>query len=358
MRILTRMAAAIVGSALSLGCTPSPMVKYSLDLPAQTMNVLDAPEIRDGRPRFREIFCSTLREHPDRKRRECDELLHRLGDEAARPEQPGAPAVHDTRLHLVFVPGMFNDCASFVALPFETSVPRLRSLGYQAEILPVSGRSSSAFNAARIAEFVSGLAATDERLVLVGHSKGAVDILEFMVAYPDLAPRVSAVVSVAGAINGSPLADEANDLYQRLIKETSLPGCPAGDGGALSSLQPAQRLNWLITHPLPQSTMYFSLVAFTRADSLTSPLRPFAAALAEIDARNDGQLLSYDQVIPGATLLGYANADHWAVAIPIEEKRPLVAALVTGHNWYPRNVLVEAIVLYTAEQLASQRSAP
>jgi len=254
--------------------------------------------------------------------RECDELLHRLGDEAARPEQPGAPAVHDTRLHLVFVPGMFNDCASFVALPFETSVPRLRSLGYQAEILPVSGRSSSAFNAARIAEFVSGLAATDERLVLVGHSKGAVDILEFMVAYPDLTPRVSAVVSVAGAINGSPLADEANDLYQRLIKETSLPGCPAGDGGALSSLQPAQRLNWLITHPLPQSTMYFSLVAFTRADSLTSPLRPFAAALAEIDAIGvqvkdlDTGLLDFPCHMDGETVLlcwrmGEPRIDFW-----------------------------------------------
>jgi hypothetical protein len=351
MRILIGTAAA-VGSLLSLGCTPSPMVKYNIALPAQTMNVLDAPVIQDGRTRFREIFCSALREHPDRKRRECEELLHRLGDEPRGPERPAEPATHDTRLHLVFVPGMFNDCASFVALPFETAVSRLRSLGYQAEILSVSGRSSSAYNAASIAEFVSQLAASDQHLILVGHSKGAVDILEFMVAFPDFASRVDAVISVAGAINGSPLADEASDWYQRLIKDTSLPGCPPGDGGALASLQPAQRLNWLIAHPLPKSARYFSLVAFTSTDAVSIPLRPFAAALAEIDTRNDGQLLSYDQVIPGATLLGYANADHWAVAIPIEEKQPLLASLVTGHNWYPRDVLVEAIVLYTAEQLS------
>lgn len=358
MRALTGILAIAAGSVLAIGCTPAPMVKYSLDLPAQTMNVLDAPEIRDGRPRFREIFCSMLRQHPDRKRRECDELLHRLGDEARSPEQPAAPAVHDTRLRLVFVPGVFNDCASFVALPFETAVPRMRTLGHEAEILPVSGRSSSAFNAARIAEFVSQLTATDQRLVLVGHSKGAVDILEFMVAYPDLASRVGAVVSVAGAINGSPLADRAGALYQRSIKATALPGCEPGDGGALSSLQPSQRLNWLATHRLPQGTKYFSLVAFARTDTVSGPLRPFAAALAEIDPRNDGQLLSHDQVIPGATLLGYANADHWGVAIPIEEKQPLIATFVTGHNWYPREVLVEAIVSYVAEQLASQRTAP
>lgn len=358
MRTIVGMVAAFLGSALLLGCASSPMLKYNLELPALTLNVLDAPQIQDGRPRFREIFCSTLREHPDRKRRECEELLLRLGDEAPTPEQPGAPAVHDTRLHVVFVPGMFNDCASIVALPFETAVPRLRSLGYQAEILSVSGRSSSSFNAARIAEFVSQLAAADRRLVLVGHSKGAVDILEFMVAYPDLASRVGAVVSVAGAINGSPLADMAGDLYQRSFKDATLPGCAPGDGGAFTSLQPAQRLNWLIANRLPQSAKYFSLVAFTRSDAVAGPLRPFAAALAEIDPRNDGQLLFYDQVIPGATLLGYANADHWAVAVPIEEKHPLFAMLVTGYNRYPRDLLVEAIVLYTAEQLATERSAP
>jgi len=348
--------AAVVGAALLLGCTRSPMLKYSLDLPAQTMNVLDAPEVRDGRPRFREIFCSILKEHPDRKRRECDELLHRLGDEAPKPEQPGAPAARDMRMHVVFVPGMFNDCTSFVALPFETAVPRLRSLGYEAEILPVSGRSSSAFNAARIAEFVAQLPASDRRLVLIGHSKGAVDILEFMAGYPDLASRIDAVVSVAGAINGSPLADTAGGLYQGSVRDASLPGCEPGDGGAFTSLQPSQRLNWLAAHRLPQSARYFSLVAFTRTDAVSIPLRPFAAALAEIDPRNDGQLLFYDQVIPGATLLGYANADHWAVAVPIEEKRPVIATLVTAHNWYPREVLVEAIVLYTAEQLASGRT--
>jgi hypothetical protein len=358
MRTIAWMVAAVVGSALSLGCTHSPMLRYSLDLPAQTMNVLNAPEVHDGRPRFREIFCSTLREHPDRKRRECDELLHRLGDEAPTPEPPGASAAHDTRLHLVFVPGMFNDCASMVALPFETAVPRLSMLGYHAEILPVSGRSSSAFNAARIAEFVAQLAVADQHLVLVGHSKGAVDILEFMVAYPDLASRVGAVVSVAGAINGSPLADAAGDLYRRSVKDATLTGCAPGDGGAFTSLQPSQRLNWLIANPLPQSARYFSLVAFTRSDAVSGPLQPFAAALAEIDPRNDGQLLFYDQVIPGATLLGYANADHWAVAVPIEEKHSLLATLVTGYNRFPRDLLVEAIVLYTAEQLATPRSTP
>ena len=340
--------------ALLSGCTASPMLKYSLDVPAQTMSVLDAPEVQDGRARFREIFCSTLHEHPDRKRRGCDELLHRLRDEAPSAPQPGPPPAPDHRLRLVFVTGLFNDCASTVALPFETAVAHLRSLGYSAEILSVSGRSSSSYNAASIAEIVSQAPDGDQRLVLVGYSKGAVDILEFMVAYPDLAKRVSAVVSVAGAINGSPVADVAAPFYQRSLKDVSLPGCGPGDGGALASLARPARLNWLVTNRLPNAR-YFSLVSFTRPDTVSSPLRPFAAALAEIDPRNDGQLLFYDQVIPGATLLGYVNADHWAVAVPIEEKRPVLATLVTGHNWFPRDMLAEAIALYLSEQLAAEQ---
>jgi len=344
----------LLASLILLGCTASPMRKYDLDVPAQTMGVLDAPEIRDGRARFREMFCSTLQDSPNPKQRTCEELLHRLSDEASSARPPVTLPPRDTRLRFVFVPGLFNDCASVVALPFETAVPHLQSLGYEAEILVVSGRSSSAGNAEHIAQFVSEADGPDQRLVLLGYSKGAVDILEFLVAYPELAERVRAVVSVAGAINGSALADAAAGPYDRSLKGISIPGCAPGDGGAVDSLRRPMRLNWLVEHRLPQNVRYFSVVAFTRSDTVAGPLRPFAAALAEIDPRNDGQLLFYDQVIPGATLLGYANADHWGVAVPIEEKRPMLATFVTGHNWFPRDALVEAIALYLSEQLARE----
>mgnify|MGYP006150934151 CR=1 FL=1 len=39
--------------------------------------------------------------------------------------------------------------------------------------------------------------------------------------------------------------------------------------------------------------------------------------LGRIDARNDSQVIFYDQVIPGSQLMAYVNADHWALAVPI-----------------------------------------
>jgi hypothetical protein len=38
--------------------------------------------------------------------------------------------------------------------------------------------------------------------------------------------------------------------------------------------------------------------------------------LSQVDSRNDSQVIFYDQVIPGSVLLGYLNADHWAIAVP------------------------------------------
>jgi hypothetical protein len=73
--------------------------------------------------------------------------------------------------------------------------------------------------------------------------------------------------------------------------------------------------------------------------------------LAEIDPRNDSQMLFYDQIIAGSVLLGFVNADHWAVALPISRERPATAATVINRNEFPREILLEAIVRHIEEQL-------
>ena len=46
--------------------------------------------------------------------------------------------------------------------------------------------------------------APDEQLVFVAYSKGAADLLEALVRYPDLAERTAAAVTLSGVISGSP----------------------------------------------------------------------------------------------------------------------------------------------------------
>jgi hypothetical protein len=57
-----------------------------------------------------------------------------------------------------------------------------------------------------------------------------VDTLEALATYPEIIPRVAAVVSVAGAVNGSPLVEGLLSKYGDLLKWLPLPGCEEGDG--------------------------------------------------------------------------------------------------------------------------------
>ena len=73
--------------------------------------------------------------------------------------------------------------------------------------------------------------------------------------------------------------------------------------------------------------------------------------LSRVDARNDGQLLFYDQVIPGSTLLGYINADHWALTVPIARSHSMLGSTVVDQNQYPREALLEAVLRFVEEEL-------
>jgi hypothetical protein len=71
--------------------------------------------------------------------------------------------------------------------------------------------------------------------------------------------------------------------------------------------------------------------------------------------RNDGQLLPADAIIPGSTVLGYLNADHWAVAMEIEKElefwahREFTAA-------FPHAALLHAILDQVGADLAGSRA--
>ena len=75
--------------------------------------------------------------------------------------------------------------------------------------------------------------------------------------------------------------------------------------------------------------------------------------LARIDARNDSQMIFYNQVVPDSVLMGYLNADHWAVAVPINRAHAMVASMFVTQNAYPREALLEALLRFVEEDLAA-----
>jgi pimeloyl-ACP methyl ester carboxylesterase len=193
-------------------------------------------------------------------------------------------------------------------------------------------------------------------VVLFGYSKGAPDVLEALVRYPELGERVVAFVSIAGAVGGSALADDATQHQAKLFLHWPKAKCDAGDGGAVASLRPSVRRAWLAENKLPPAIRFYSVVTLPDQDHVSSIVKPTYEKLAKIDPRNDGQVIYSDQIVPGSTLLGFLNADHWAVALPIDRSHPVVGSTFVNRNDYPREALLEALLRYVEEDLAADRN--
>ena len=335
-------------------CATAPAVPYTLATSPLAFLPAAGAGIDDQRGRFREILCAVDEAHGHElpEYRPCDEILHRFTDEPAGTGEPVYLGPARSKLRLAVVAGLGAECFGGFVSAFPFALEHLRGFGYQTASIRVDGLSSSTNNGRQIRDAVVAMdLASDERLVLVGYSKGTPDILEGLATYPELAERVAAVVSVAGSVNGSPLADDAPESMLALLEY--LPGseCDQGDGGALESLKPSTRRDFLRTHELPGTVQYYSLATFAPREQISFGLRGTYDDLAKIDPRNDSQMLFYDQIIAGGALLGFVNADHWAVALPISRVRPGLAATLINRNEFPREVLLEAIVRHVEERL-------
>jgi hypothetical protein len=355
--MLSTCTLAIAACLLLGGCASKPLTPYSLDTPPLALVPAVQAGVQDKRGRFREIYCAVLqarqRDIPDYK--PCEDALTTVGMEPAGTGKPVDLSPSKRHLMAVAVDGIGYECfQKRLAEPpnFERHV---RQVGYEAVLLQVDALSSSTNNARQIRDQVMAIQTGEgtPRLVLIGYSKGAPDLLEAVVSYPEIRSRVAAVVSADGAVGGSPLANDVEQYQADLVRHFPGANCTAGDGGGVKSLRPAVRKAWLAQNPLPRELRYYSLVALPRPERISSVLAPIYDKLATVDARNDSQLLFYDQIVPGSTLMGYVNADHLALAIPISRKYETVGPMVVTENAYPREALMEAVLRFVEEDLAT-----
>jgi hypothetical protein len=238
----------------------------------------------------------------------CDEALTKVGTEPPPTGRPVNLEPSQSGYLYAVVPGVGWECIKNWLDYDESNPGRMKALGYSTEFIDVDGLSSTGNNARQINEFLTSEQLRDDQrpLVMVGYSKGAVDILEFLVDYPDTADRVVAMLSLAGGIGGSPLAYESTQGQANLL--THFPGadCDEGDQGAVESLRPDVRQQWLADNPLPSHVKYYSVVTYPDPETrMSAILKSSYRKLAKIaDARNDSQLVFYAAGLPQRRPLG------------------------------------------------------
>ena len=98
----------------------------------------------------------------------------------------------------------------------------------------------------------------------------------------------------------------------------------------------------------------YSVVTLPEPERISSVLRSSAKKLGRIDGRNDSQVIFYDQVIPGSTLVGYVNADHWAIAVPVARSHKTIGSMFVTENDYPREAFLEAVLRFIEEDLEAR----
>lgn len=280
---------------------------------AATLAVAQGPPLpaglaaaRDLRGSYRAAFCARL----DAPEAQCAATLRRFAGEAATITPVRAPP---QRFRLLFVPGFLAACFPAVQ-SFDDMAGAAGAEGYRTDRLAVGGRNGIDANARLIATQVDALPRDGRELVFVTHSKGAADVLAMLVAHVDIAQRTRGVITLAGAMQGSPLADSLRQVYAATFALFPFSGCDRGEGDPVADLRPASRAAWWSAGA--SRVPVYSLVALPDLATLSPVVLPTHAALAWSQGSNDGMVLVRDQVAPGGALLGIVNADHLRIAIP------------------------------------------
>lgn len=332
---------------------PPPVMLYPLGM----------PPAQDARPEFRNLLGAVVQQrhgvYPDE--RQLDNILHDLGE---APSAPVPVVLPDTPSDLVviIVSGVLWECVSDVSLPFgrgksvdmATEYDYLKPRYSVIDVVHVRGIATSEHNA-KIVEEAIRKHKDAANVIVVAYSKGLPDTLEALRRMgADTPGNLRAVVSVAGVVSGSPLADWLN-RYKKILELLPTPGaCSHINENFLKSITRDRCLHWLrkYWHTMPQGIRYYSLVTFTKPQRMHWFLRLLYAKLAEVEPRNDSHMLIHDQVLPGADLLGYIKSDHWAVALPFNRSGgSFWKWLLRNNNAFPREVLFEAILRYVEDDL-------
>jgi len=355
--------ALLIPALLCAACAPATLLPYPLGTHPTISLPVTLAGVTDARGAFATLMEAELKAAGDSR-----PALWLHAGHAARPGS-ALPAGLATRFAarapstaVLVVGGLFGDCLGALAVPFGDGVVRetgrrldegyrqyddlrLRSI----RIVPVPGRASSRENGHLVAEAIRAEAMQPElqRIVVVGYSKGVPDVLHALAQLQGeggVPRQLTAFISVAGVVMGTPLADFYQPVYDAISPFVTPFECTPSRGGDVESLTRRARIAWLVANPPPAGVAYFSIAAHAPLDEIAPALRLTARQLAAIDPHNDGQLIAAETILPGSTLLAEARADHWDVAIPRDrDPNPLLRASTSGRG-YPREALFRAMI--------------
>ena len=308
---------------------------------------------RDRSVAFADIFCTVLeQEHPDAGTYgPCSDYLE------AKPATPATKvplAAISSAYRVLIVPGVFSACVESTASAYKEGVAHLKDkYGLIVETLSMPNASSES-NGQLIANYLKEHRKSDaRRYIVLGYSKGAPDLQVALANDAEAASGVAALITVAGAVGGSPIADVMPAQADRWLKAYSIGSCEGDLTAAFQSLQRRTRQAFLASHPDPTVPSY-SLAAVSDRTNTSKMMMENWLMMAVYDSKQDSQLIRSDTIVPGGVDLGSARGDHFAVALPFESSSDASVKSAIDKNHFPRSALLEALIRFVTQDLGKQ----
>jgi pimeloyl-ACP methyl ester carboxylesterase len=216
---------------------------------------------------------------------------------------------------------------------------RLERRGLETREVQVDTEASLADNVQVVREALEDAAFFKKSVVLVGHSKGAVESLAALALYPELRSRVRAVVSIQAPYGGSPIAHDLTDSPElRRVLSIAFPLLFYGVSRSVDELSYPARREFVRRHPYRGEVPTVALA--TSRYSRRSLLWPVARYMLErYGLPSDGLVAQVDAEVPVSRLVRLDDMDHAEAAL---------VGLPGFANHHPGNI-TEAMVALALE---------
>ncbi len=245
-------------------------------------------------------------------------------------------------LHFLFVGGFLNE--GIPGYFVDNMAVVTEELGATASVIFPKSADDLEEDAAGIRDEVISLSDQLQRpVVLVGHSKGGAGVVLAALKYPELirGGRVVDVISIQGAIHGSPIADAMTEslpiplLHQKFKGLTALTRKRA-DGAFRSAPMAGDLTDWYRDH------LFF--VRSSESTGVVAAELQLSHAFLTRFGPNDGLLCEGDQLLGGVGRdLGVLRADHGALT---------VTAPISGFTADTRRAFTRALLFEVFERRA------
>lgn len=266
---------------------------------------------------------------------------------------PQALPAMSTDWTLLLVGGLGAQCFAPAVTVFKDAADHLGTAhGLTAHVIQVAGFDTTDANAQTIRDFVAGR--TEPKFIAITHSKGAADLMTAIAKFPSDMARVQALITVAGAVGGSYLADKLAPLMAgagELITDACQPPAAGLTATGFDSMTRKVRQDYLAA--TAHTWRAYAISAVATEATISKALKPLWERLLPYARENDSHMVEREAIVPGGTFLGRALGDHLAVAFPFSTTPNLPNRLydMFNRNVFPRPALIEAAVRFVIADL-------